>query len=117
MLEGNLLLGYVFYLFCGAFVFQAVEQPAEIEKCMAAKEEIRLKIMQFGDDNFYNIGLNRKFCFGISQYMRDKKLSEGTDPFVLRLLRDWKRSDCSQVNCDFLKPTTFCQGILCNSHD
>ena len=97
MLEGNLLLGYVFYLFCGAFIFQAVEQPAEIEKCAAAMEVIRQKIMQFGDDNFYNIGLNRKFCNGLTHFMQDKTLSDGTSPFILGLLSDWMQNDCNQV--------------------
>ncbi|CAG5079389.1 Oidioi.mRNA.OKI2018_I69.PAR.g9242.t1.cds [Oikopleura dioica] len=64
-----LLLMYIVYLAIGAMVFQKFEQPNEKNKCIEAKEKVRTKINQFGDDYFYTLGLNLKFCRGVNEFL------------------------------------------------
>merc|ERR1712228_809643 len=67
-----LLLMYIIYLSIGALVFQTFEKPHELNKCNEAKKKVRIKIEQFGDDYFYTLGLNNKFCDGIRKFNENK---------------------------------------------
>ena len=40
------------------------------QQCAKAKLEIQLKLERFGNDYFYTLGLNRKFCAGIGDFFR-----------------------------------------------
>ena len=81
-----LLFMYIVYLGLGAYVFQQFEQPYEVwlcfqamfsiekfffkkSKCVQAKKVVKAKIDQFGDDYFYTLGLNLKFCRGVEEFL------------------------------------------------
>ena len=40
------------------------------QQCAKAKLEIQLKLERFGNDYFYTLGLNKKFCAGIGDFFR-----------------------------------------------
>ena len=58
------------------------------------------KINEFGDDYFYTLGLNLKFCSGIEKFLNDQdgNYSAGKySDYVIDLISDWKADKRSQV--------------------
>ena len=99
-----LLLMYIVYLGLGAYVFQRFEQPNEVlfvvskneqkikrNKCIQAKNDVKAKINQFGDDYFYTLGLNLKFCRGVDEFLETQsdgvRQGLGLDASTVYILR------------------------------
>ena len=61
-----------------------------------AKAKVRSKIEQFGDDYFYTLGLNNKFCDGIRKFNANQTRVSRYDPEILGLINSWLRVNCSQ---------------------
>ena len=61
-----------------------------------AKAKVRSKIEQFGDDYFYTLGLNNKFCDGIRKFNANQTWVSRYDPEILGLINSWLRVNCSQ---------------------
>ena len=55
-----------------------------------------IKIEQFGDDYFYTLGLNNKFCNGISNFNQNDTLRENVTVDVLGMINQWRDKACSR---------------------
>ena len=64
---------------------------------MLAKKDIKKQISQFGDEYFYTLGLNAKFCGGIRRFLSNDSVTENTDNFIVDLLQYWYDNDCDEV--------------------
>ena len=56
---------------------------------------VRLKVEKFGDDYFYQLGLNLKFCEGIERF-RQTSEPERFGVGIKKIIFDWSRTKCSQ---------------------
>ena len=63
---------------------------------------MRTKIEQFGDDYFYTLGLNNKFCDGITRFYSNKTHVALYNPEILGLITTWHEGNCSQAGYDRL---------------
>ena len=57
---------------------------------------MRIKIEQFGDDYFYTLGLNNKFCDGIRKFNENKTNVALYSKEILDLVNKWRAVNCSQ---------------------
>merc|ERR1712131_512281 len=80
---------YICYLLIGAAVFQKLESPFEEKRCINAKETVREKKYEFGDEFFYKLGLNRKFCDGIARWSKNETASGETRELIKDLILEW----------------------------
>ena len=51
------------------------------QQCAKAKLEIQLQLERFGNDYFYTLGLNKKFCAGIGDFFRSRIISSWLKDF------------------------------------
>ena len=56
---------------------------------------VRSKVEKFGDDYFYQLGLNLKFCEGIERFRRTSE-PEKFGVGIKKIIFDWSRTKCSQ---------------------
>ncbi|CAG5105386.1 Oidioi.mRNA.OKI2018_I69.chr1.g2085.t1.cds [Oikopleura dioica] len=93
-----LLLGYIGYLFLGAAVFLHLEKSIQEEDCKYANTTLQMEIMDFGNQYFYDLGLNRKLCKGINRL--DELYATASDHShkeqVTELFTMWAEDDCSE---------------------
>ena len=56
---------------------------------------VRSKVEKFGDDYFYQLGLNLKFCEGIKRFRKTSKMDEFGEG-INKIVYDWSKTKCSQ---------------------
>ena len=60
---------------------------------------VKQTLNKFGDEFFYTVGLNLKFCHGIRQYRQDLSLPEITSNdsslIIFNLFDNWESTNCS----------------------
>ena len=75
----------------------------QINRCQKAKGDVRDQITRFGDEYFFILGLNMKFCSGIKLFLDDPETEKKFRPYVLNLTRWWLDSNCDQVTFSISK--------------
>ena len=109
---------YVCYLLLGAKIFQKLEQPAEVcfyvgmvnysffgikvEKCIKAQMGIIESVANFGENYFYELNLNQKFCEGIGRAKELGDLEASYSTPIIKLFYYWHGENCSQTAYDKL---------------
>jgi hypothetical protein len=53
---------------------------------------VKEKIEQFGDDYFYTLGLNLKFCDGIEKFKTKPQTVNQIKPVILKIFDKWKEN-------------------------
>jgi hypothetical protein len=41
----------------------------QVDKCERAKSQVKAEVNKFGDDYFYDLKLNQRFCVGIVRFL------------------------------------------------
>ena len=65
-------------------------------KCAEAKAALQRKLEEFGNDYFYTLGLNLKFCSGIRNFMKNETLKSQYSKPISKIFQHWQKQNCSK---------------------
>ena len=65
-------------------------------KCAEAKAALQRKLEEFGNDYFYTLGLNLKFCSGIRNFMKNDTLKSQYSKPISKIFQHWQKQNCSK---------------------